>query len=99
MNPPTILSYWSSKSMELVTQRLETGHEYATLPLMHTRCLPNVIPQPAERIGEARRPERNHSRSARSSQNTKVSNKTFENHGLDGGIEFLKDFGVYRIKI
>lgn len=55
MDPPTILSYWSSKSMELVIQRLETGHEYATLPLMHTRYLPNVI-QPAERR-EARRPE------------------------------------------
>lgn len=38
MNPPMIVSYWSSKSMELVTQRLERGHECAALLLMHTGC-------------------------------------------------------------
>lgn len=99
MCPPMILLYWSSKSMELAIQRLEIGHEYATLPLMHARYLPNVRPQPAERKREVRRPEQNHSRSISLSQNIKVSNKTPEKHGLDGGIEFLKDFGVYRIKI
>ena len=102
MNPPALPAHWPNKSMELVFQILYAGQGHETWPLTGTRYVPSVKQQ-QHLLKEEGRPghlsEIVQGPLVFHKMQSCISNITFESCGFDRGVEFLKDFGVYRIKI